>query len=309
MIVDIDLGSLTMLVVEGGNYDRLLIRSVLASFGAGAVAEAGDRAAAIAVLAQRPIDLLVVDRDSGGVALVRQIRGGDAGCRVDLPVVMVSGASGGEVVADARNAGVDEFLAKPVTAESLYRRVRAALLTPRPFVQSEVYVGPCRRSVERQLATGDRRVNPPLPRPEPRLGAEPAEPAGQGQSRTSHRRFSAGTVIFREGDPADEAFVVEAGCVVISRHLGGRSVVLGSLGPGGIFGELALVDEDRRTATATTAEETTCMVLPRRALGTQIARSPDLVVLVLETLLRNIGKMGRELVEAHARLHRHQQPD
>ena len=91
--------------------------------------------------------------------------------------------------------------------------------------------------------------------------------------------------------------------MVISRQLGGRNVVLGSLGPQGIFGELALAEEALRGVTATAAEATVCLVLPKRALAPQIARSPDLVVLVLETLLRNIGKMGRELVEAHARLH------
>jgi len=292
MIVDIDLGVLTMLIVDGGGYDRSLIRSILASFGAGTLLQAADRAEAVAILADQHVDLAILDHHSGGIALTRQLRGGDTGCRIDLPIVMISGSADGSQAAEARNAGIDEFLAKPVTAESLYRRVRSALINRRPFVQCAVYVGPCRRSIELPPAGGERRAKPP-----------PVAAAANGGEHPSHRRYPGGATIFAEGDSGDEAFVVESGCVVISHWLGGRSVVLGSLGPHGIFGELALFDEANRTATATAAEDTVCLVLPKRALGAQISRSPDLVVLVLETLLRNIANMGRELVEAHARLH------
>ena len=49
-------------------------------------------------------------------------------------------------VIEARNAGVNELLCRPYTAASLRRRIRDCLLHPRPFIESETYVGPCRRS-------------------------------------------------------------------------------------------------------------------------------------------------------------------
>jgi len=285
MSIDIDLAPLTMLIVDSGSYDRSLIRSILTSLGAGTTLQAAGQAEAVALLADRPVDLIIADHHSGGVALTCQIRRGETGGRVTLPIIMVSGSADGGKAAEARDAGVDEFMAKPVTADSLGWRVRSALGHPRQFVRSPAYVGPCRRSIELPPENGERRANP----------------VGDDQ-HPSRRHYPAGAVIFTEGEAAEEAFVVESGRVVLSRRIGDICVALGGLGPQGIFGELALADETLRAATATAAEDTLCLVLPKRALGAQISRSPDLVVLVLETLLHNIGKMGRELVEAHARL-------
>ena len=288
MSTDIDLAPLTMLIVDSGSYDRSLIRSILTSLGTGTTVQAAGHAEAAALLADRPIDLIIADHHSGGITLTRQVRRGETGGRVTLPIILVSGSADGEKAAEARDAGVDEFMAKPVTADSLGRRVRSALGHPRQFVRSPAYVGPCRRSIELPPENGERRANL------------------VGDHLPSRRHYPAGAVIFSEGEAADEAFVVESGRVVISRRFGDSCVALGGLGPQGIFGELALADETLRAATATATEDTLCLVLSKRALGAQISRSPDLVVLVLETLLHNIGKMGRELVEAHARLH---QPD
>ena len=57
-------------------------------------------------------------------------------------------------VHEARNAGVDEFLAKPVDARRLLDRIVAAVARSRPFVESEAYVGPDRRRAEPGLDSG-----------------------------------------------------------------------------------------------------------------------------------------------------------
>ncbi|MCA1907291.1 MAG: cyclic nucleotide-binding domain-containing protein, partial [Magnetospirillum sp.] len=70
----------------------------------------------------------------------------------------------------------------------------------------------------------------------------------------------------------------------------------------GVFGEMALIDDEPRMASAEASEDTVCLVLPKAALKSQLNRTPDLVILVLETLLHDIRKMGRELAEARSRL-------
>lgn len=62
--------------------------------------------------------------------------------------------------------------------------------------------------------------------------------------------FAAGDLIFREGDPPDGAFLIESGRIEISTHQFGEHRVLGELGPGMLLGEMAVIDDSPRTATA-----------------------------------------------------------
>ncbi|HLO76877.1 MAG TPA: cyclic nucleotide-binding domain-containing protein, partial [Magnetospirillum sp.] len=140
----------------------------------------------------------------------------------------------------------------------------------------------------------------PLVRRAVAQGHEAAKTANA--DKTSRKSFKAGTVIFHEGDPGEEAYVVESGRVLIAKTVDDAPVTLGEIGQNGIFGEMALIDDHPRMASARAAEDTVCMVIPKAALKAQINRTPDLVILVVETLLHNIRKMGRELVEARARV-------
>jgi len=321
MIVDIDLSTVRVLIIDDSRYARSFIKSALYSFGVRNVVEAGDGPTGVSILLEQKIDLVLVDHDMepmDGVAFTRIVRdGSEVECH-DVPIVMVSGMAEMEKVIEARNAGVNEFLVKPVSTESLYRRVRNALVNPRPFVHAPDYVGPCRRTVDRPPPEGtERRVNPPLPKPKPLVDVPPgvAQPTvrravqqGQqaakasGSDKTSRKRFKAGTPIFNEGAAGDEAYVVETGRILIHKEVNGVKVALGEIGPHGIFGEMALIDDHPRMASAEAAEDSVCLVIPKAALKAQINRTPDLVILVVETLLHDIRKMGRELVEARARV-------
>ncbi|MCR6629282.1 MAG: response regulator [Magnetospirillum sp.] len=321
MIVDIDLKPVNVLIIDDSRYARSFIKSALYSFGVRNVVEAGDGPAGIEMLREQKIDLVLVDYDMDpmdGVDFTRLVRSGAEVAVRDVPIIMVSGMAEMEKVVEARNAGVNEFLVKPVSADSLFRRVRNALVNPRPFVDSATYVGPCRRSVQRTLPEGqERRTAPPLPKPRPIIDVPPgiAQPTvrraveqgqqaakGGGSEKTSRKRFKAGTVIFREGEAGHEAYVVETGRVLIVKEVAGKPVPLGEIGQHGIFGEMALIDDHPRMASAEAAEDTVCMVIPKAALKAQINRTPDLVILVVETLLHDIRKMGRELVEARSRV-------
>ncbi|MGE5545551.1 MAG: cyclic nucleotide-binding domain-containing protein [Solirubrobacterales bacterium] len=321
MIVDIDLAPITVLIIDDSRYARSFVKSALMSFGVRSTLEAADGADAFEILqGGAPVGLIIVDHDMApmdGVEFTRLLRAGQVPAMVEAPVIMLSGMAEKDKVVEARSAGVTEFLAKPVSATSLYRRVRNALVNPRPFVRSATYVGPCRRTVDRPPADGqERRVAPPLPKPKPliegprgnaqptvrRARAQAAQQAPQPGDQTSRKRFKAGTLIFREGDEGNEAYVVETGDVAIFKELDGRRTVLGHLGPHGIFGEMALIDGAPRMASAEATQDTVCLVIPKPALTAQISRTPDLVILVLETLLQDVRRMGHELAQVRAKL-------
>ncbi len=73
---------------------------------------------------------------------------------------MVTGHNNVDKVMRARNAGVNDFLVKPVSAKSVYLRIRSTMENPQPFVRSETYFGPDRRRCARgpPMGVGERRA-------------------------------------------------------------------------------------------------------------------------------------------------------
>jgi CheY-like chemotaxis protein len=314
MYVDVDLRPLSVLVVDGSQYARSHLKSALQSFGIRNIQECADGPAAIAILKEGHSDLVLVDRDitpMDGVAFTRFVRTGGMVGRNDVPIIVIAAEAEMAQVMVARNAGVTEFMVRPFSTESLYRRLRATVVSPRPFVRAAGYVGPCRRTVERALPqAGERRHSAPLPRPAPLVrspgGGTPApRPQKPGTAeRTSRKKFKAGEIIFGEGARGDEAYVVETGRVAIYKTVDGHKMILGELGPNGIFGEMALIDDEPRMASAMAEDETTCIVIPKSVMKSQVDRTPELVILVLDTLLDYIRRMGRDLVQVRAVLNK-----
>src|ERR1700684_2774441 len=63
------------------------------------------------------------------------------------------------------------------------------------------------------------------------------------------RRFEADAAVFHEGDQSDTCYIVRSGHVrAVREHTDGRTITLATLGPGDIFGELAIFDDERRSA-------------------------------------------------------------
>src|SRR6202047_5402053 len=86
------------------------------------------------------------------------------------------------------------------------------------------------------------------------------------------RSFSPGEVVFREGDASDTCYIVREGLArAIRTHRDGRTITLARFGPGDIFGELALFEDEKRSATVEAIEPTTVVALlgpdMRRLLG------------------------------------------
>jgi CRP/FNR family transcriptional regulator len=112
------------------------------------------------------------------------------------------------------------------------------------------------------------------------------------------RRFEAGEVVFREGDESNTCYIVRSGRArAVREHSDGRSITLATFGPGEIFGELAMFDDERRSATVEAIESTEAIAILGGDMRRLLRRHSDISVKLLSAL-------GRRLRETNERLAR-----
>jgi CRP/FNR family transcriptional regulator, cyclic AMP receptor protein len=102
------------------------------------------------------------------------------------------------------------------------------------------------------------------------------------------REYQAGEVLFREGEPGDTMFVIQAGAVRITKSMGGDQKVLAVLGPGEFVGEMAILNGKPRTATATVIEAARCLLIDARTLEAMVARNPEIAMRLIKKLARRL---------------------
>jgi CheY-like chemotaxis protein len=142
------LHSIRILVVDDHQPMREILKSLLFGLGARKVEEARDAAQAFESLKFGSFDLMMTDYDMAGgtgIDLTRMIRRAATNPNRKIPIIMITGRAEGPVILGARDAGVDEYLIKPLTTASLCQKLEAALTKRRPFVETAAYVGPDRR--------------------------------------------------------------------------------------------------------------------------------------------------------------------
>lgn len=143
-----DLSHLKVLVVEDHKYMRNLIKEILVAFNIRDIRDCEDGTLAIRELSYFPADVAIVDlamEPLDGLNFTRIVRNANESHNPFLPIIMLTGYAEVVKVAEARDAGVNEFLVKPVAARSLYQRIVSVIQNPRPFVRTEGYFGPDRR--------------------------------------------------------------------------------------------------------------------------------------------------------------------
>ena len=116
------------------------------------------------------------------------------------------------------------------------------------------------------------------------------------------RFFSANTMIFKEGDQADCAYIVESGEVQIVKTVSGRRVLLGDVGPWGMFGELGLIDASPRMASAFAQTDTVCMVVTKTSVAQMLDDAPQGLNALIHSLVRIIRSSGESLADARYQL-------
>lgn len=99
------------------------------------------------------------------------------------------------------------------------------------------------------------------------------------------KSLKTGEVLFREGERAGYAYIIEKGRVVVSVEREGESVVLGTVGPGEIIGEMAVIDQHRRTATATVKEDCEVTLITPQQILQRIARADPVVRSLIRVML------------------------
>lgn len=102
------------------------------------------------------------------------------------------------------------------------------------------------------------------------------------------REYQAGEVLFREGEPGDRMFVIQAGAVRISKSMGGEEKVLAILGPGEFLGEMAILNGKPRTATATVVEPARCLLIDARTLEAMVAKNTEIAMRLIKKLARRL---------------------
>jgi len=140
--------TLKALIVEDNAHMRVLLRELLSTAGIRDIAEAGNGSAAITVLRDRRCDLILSDLAMGpmdGIEFTRHVRNHEGSPNPFVPIIMITGHTEKHRVEQARDAGVTEFLAKPITARNLFARISEIVERPRAFVRAESYFGPDRR--------------------------------------------------------------------------------------------------------------------------------------------------------------------
>lgn len=139
---------LRVLVVDDSVHMRKLVTTILHAFGVVQTYEADSGDRAWALLREANPDMVVLDwmmEGMSGIELVNMIRSNPACPNPFVPVIMLTGHTSAEHVREARDAGINEFIAKPVSVKTMMSRMVAVIENPRPYVRTNGYFGPCRR--------------------------------------------------------------------------------------------------------------------------------------------------------------------
>ncbi len=156
---------LKVLVIDDDRHMCMLIRNVLFALGVKDVADANDGETALETMAKFSPNLVLVDlkmEPMGGLEFVQQIRNDPENPHRFVPVIMVTAYADLDAVAGARDTGVNEFMAKPISAAALEKRIRHVLEDSRGFVEAEQFAGPDRRrSKKASLGGTERREKEP----------------------------------------------------------------------------------------------------------------------------------------------------
>lgn len=143
-----NLENLKVLILDDHAPMRRILMSLLRELGINRLTQSGNAVEALRSLRDVDPDLIITDalmEPMDGLEFTRQIREGEAGVDPFVPIIMISGQAEIRFIVKARDAGITEFLAKPISAHSVYKRICSVISSPRPFIRVEDFFGPDRR--------------------------------------------------------------------------------------------------------------------------------------------------------------------
>lgn len=137
---------ITVLIVDSQPAIVDLIKNVMKMFGVQRVITRTDGKSGLKAFETQAPDIMIVDWDISsidGLAFTRAVR--QSKTNPYTPIIFMTAFSSAKRVFSARDSGITEFLKKPFTAGSLYKRIEAIIERPRTFVRAPEFFGPCRR--------------------------------------------------------------------------------------------------------------------------------------------------------------------
>jgi CheY-like chemotaxis protein len=147
-MIRIEFDKLRFLVVEDNPHMRRILRALLQGFGSREIHEAADGRAGLDAFTKFTPDIVIMDWAMplfDGLEFARMIRQPDSNASPFTPIIMLTGHSERRRVTAARDAGVTEFMVKPISANGLHQRILNVVANPRRFIKTRTYFGPDRR--------------------------------------------------------------------------------------------------------------------------------------------------------------------
>ena len=159
-----DLSKVRILVADDSRFMRQLLTAVLTGLRIPHPYSAPNGEMALRIISEAKPDLLITDWEMGpmnGIELVRALRDEKTSPNPTIPIIMMASHCALARVIEARDTGANEFIAKPITIDAVYKRLVSLIERPRPFIRLESYFGPDRRRKIEEFAGDDRRETSP----------------------------------------------------------------------------------------------------------------------------------------------------
>jgi len=152
-----DISQVRFLIIEDNPALATLFRSLLSGLAVRHIASAANGETGKKLVVSLKPDIIITDYKMSpisGIEFAKWLRTSPESPDPDVAVIMTSAYSEIERVIMSRDAGVNEFLVKPVTVHTLYQRIRTIIESDRPFIRAAEYAGPCRRRNRRTTYDG-----------------------------------------------------------------------------------------------------------------------------------------------------------
>lgn len=164
----INFAGLRVLVADQNMFERRVVSQICRSLEVRNLVDVADGAEALNLMKVQRFDLVFCDvslRGMSGLDLARQVRSDAAVLDRQVPIILLTSQTQYAKIVAARDSGVTEIVAKPISPKLLQDRIVYVFQQPRPFVEAASYVGPSRRRRDANFTGEDRRGT----------GAQPAE--------------------------------------------------------------------------------------------------------------------------------------
>ncbi len=140
---------LSVLVIDDQPFYCNLLNEILRAMGVSRIETAENGRAAFEVLQSFMPNIIICDwvmPEMNGLEFAKKIRNSSNNILRQVPIIMITSNNLRSQIIEARNAGVDTFVLKPISNKSVWDRLKEVVETPRDFIEVDNYIGPCRRA-------------------------------------------------------------------------------------------------------------------------------------------------------------------